>query len=149
MEIWEIVPGLYQSPTPRHPEDLQEFDTQDGARVDIGAIIDLEGQIDPNVPQEEIGEFYLYWPIKDEDVPDETCIRALARFVSGLMDAGLHVLVHCNQGLNRASLITARTLMERGMGAEEAVQTLRSRRSPDVLYNERFLRWLLAERVAA
>ncbi len=69
----------------------------------------------------------------------------MARFISGLMDAGYRVLVHCNQGLNRASLVTGRTLIERGMAPRDAVDLLRERRSPDVLFNERFREWLLHE----
>lgn len=144
MDVWELVPGLYQSPTPRSAED-ERFRDQDGNQVDINAIVDLEGDVDPNIDQEEIGDLYLYWPIEDGPLPDETTVRSLATFISGLMDAGYRVLVHCNQGLNRASLVTGRTLIERGVEPQEAVDLLRKRRSPDVLFNEGFLKWLLAE----
>ena len=145
MQIWEIAPNLYQSPTPRSPEDAR-FEDQDGRSVDVDALIDLEGKVDPNVNQEELGELYLYWPIEDGDMPDEQFVRSLAKFLSGLLDAGYRVLVHCNRGLNRASLVTGRTLIERGMDPQEVVELLRERRSPDVLHNPVFRDWLLSER---
>jgi hypothetical protein len=52
MRVYEIVPGLYQSPTPRTPED-RVFTDVDGNGVEIHPIIDLEGGIDPVVPQRE------------------------------------------------------------------------------------------------
>ena len=147
MKIWEIAPNLYQSPTPRSPEDAR-FEDQDGRSVDIDALIDLEGKIDPSVNQEELGELYLYWPIEDGGMPNEQFVRSLAKFLSGLLDAGYRVLVHCNAGLNRASLVTGRTLIERGMDPQEVVDLLRERRSPDVLHNQVFRDWLLSERAS-
>jgi protein-tyrosine phosphatase len=149
MRVWEIVPGLYQSRTPTRPEDVH-FRDQDGDSVKITAIIDLEGDIDPNVPQKKIGDVYVYWPIRDDEgrLPNETVLRGLARFVSGLIDAGHSVLVHCHSGLNRASLVSGLTLIERGMSPEEAVETLRDRRDPNVLHNQSFLSWLLQQEPA-
>lgn len=145
MRIWEIAPGLYQSVTPVDRDD-STFTDQDGRPVEISAVVDLEGSIDPNVPLEELGDVYLYWPIEDKPkMVDQDTVRATARFVSGLMDAGHRVLVHCHSGLNRASLISGRALVHRGMGPKEAIELLRLRRSPDVFNNEVFERWLLKE----
>jgi protein-tyrosine phosphatase len=146
MRVWEIAPGLYQSRTPTRPEDVH-FRDQDGTSVKITAVIDLEGDIDPNVPQKRIGDLYVYWPILDHEgrMPNETVLRGLAGFISGLMDAGHKVLVHCHSGMNRASLVSGLTLVAKGMTSEEAVDTLRERRDPNVLNNETFLRWLLTE----
>jgi protein-tyrosine phosphatase len=76
---------------------------------------------------------------------DEDTVRATARYISGLMEAGHRVLIHCHSGLNRASLLSGRTLIRRGMDPKEAVDLIRKRRSPDVLHNEVFERWLLEE----
>jgi protein-tyrosine phosphatase len=143
MRVWEIIPGLYQSRTPSGPEDM-DFRDQDGRSVKISAIIDLEGDIDPGVPQGKIGDVYVYWPIEDEPhMPDERTLRSLAQFMSGLLDAGHNLLVHCRSGLNRASLVNGLTLVTRGMTPVEAVARLRKRRDPTVLSNETFLQWLL------
>jgi hypothetical protein len=141
VKVFEIVPGLYQSPTP----DDAHFVDQDGDRVDINAIIDLEGDIDPVVPQKEIGDVYVYWPIEDGPMAKPGTVRHLAAFVSGLIDDGYRVLVHCRSGINRASLVTARTLVHRGMEPEDAVKLLRERRDPYILKNKEFLDWLLRE----
>jgi hypothetical protein len=50
MIVHEIVPGLFQSPTPETREDARFTDPDDN-EVHINAIVDLEGGIDPVVPQ--------------------------------------------------------------------------------------------------
>jgi protein-tyrosine phosphatase len=91
---------------------------------------------------------YLYWPILDGPLPEEDTIRTIARFVSGLMDRGYQVLVHCRAGKNRASLVAGSALIERGFEPEAAVDLLRERRAIDVLSNVTFLEWLMNERPA-
>jgi protein tyrosine phosphatase (PTP) superfamily phosphohydrolase (DUF442 family) len=142
MRVYEIVPGLYQSPTP----DEHIFTNGDGHQVDINALIDLEGDIDPVVPQRKIGDVYLYWPIDDGELKDPLTVRSAAQLISGLMDAGYQVLVHCRAGMNRASLVTGRVLIHRGMEPEEAVKLLQERRHPEVLSNVAFREWLMGER---
>jgi protein-tyrosine phosphatase len=145
VRVYEIVPGLLQSVTPMEPDD-RTFTDQDGRPVKVTAVVDLEGTIDPNIPLEEIGDVYLYWPIEDKPrMVDQDTVRSIARFVVGLVDAGHQVLVHCHSGLNRASLITGRALVARGMDAKDAVELLRERRSPECLNNRVFHDWLLGE----
>lgn len=52
-------------------------------------------------------------------------------------------LVHCQAGLNRSSLVVARSLMFNGMSATDAIALLREKRSPAVLCNTAFETWLL------
>jgi len=52
------------------------------------------------------------------------------------------VLVHCQAGLNRSSLITARALMLDGSSADEAIALLREKRTPACLCNSTFEEWL-------
>ena len=145
MRIYEIVPGLHKSVSPVDPDD-RTFMDQDGRSVKITAVVDLEGTIDPNVPLSEIGDVYIYWPIEDRmKMVDEDTVRAIAHFVNSLVDAGHQVLVHCHSGLNRASLISGRALVARGMNPKEAVDLLRQRRSPECLNNHVFHDWLLDE----
>lgn len=54
------------------------------------------------------------------------------------------VLVHCQAGLNRSSLVVARALMYEGMPAADAIALLRAKRSPACLCNESFERYLLS-----
>lgn len=53
------------------------------------------------------------------------------------------VLVHCQAGLNRSSLIAARALMlNEGLTADEAIVMIREKRSPACLCNRAFESWL-------
>jgi protein-tyrosine phosphatase len=145
VRVYEIVPGLFQSVTPLDQDD-RTFTDQNGRPVKVTAVVDLEGTIDPNIPLEEIGDLYLYWPIEDKlRMVDEQTVRSIAQFVTRLLDAGHRILVHCHSGLNRASLITGRALVARGMDPKDAIELLRDRRSPECLNNRVFHDWLLGE----
>jgi protein-tyrosine phosphatase len=65
----------------------------------------------------------------------------LARLVNTCMKTG-PVLVHCQAGLNRSSLIVARVLMLNGLTAKGAIQRIRLKRSPACLCNKSFEKWL-------
>lgn len=52
------------------------------------------------------------------------------------------VLVHCQAGLNRSSLVVARALMFAGMSANEAIETIRAKRSTACLCNDGFESYL-------
>lgn len=60
-----------------------------------------------------------------------------ARWVNARRRTGA-VLVHCQAGLNRSSLVTGRALMLEGMPADEAITLIRDKRSPAVLCNQSF-----------
>lgn len=71
-------------------------------------------------------------------------VEELAADVADRLSRGQTVLVHCQAGLNRSGLLSACALMHRGYGPVEAIELLRSKRSPLVLCNEAFEEWLLA-----
>lgn len=78
----------------------------------------------------------------DPDRPiDSDTVVMLAEWVNKKRKEG-PVLVHCQAGLNRSSLIVATALILEGWTAEEAILHLRSERSPAVLCNPAFVRWL-------
>lgn len=52
------------------------------------------------------------------------------------------VLIHCQAGLNRSSLLAAMVLMQDGMKGWEAIKLLREKRSPAVLCNPTFERFI-------
>lgn len=64
-----------------------------------------------------------------------------ARWINARLRTGA-VLVHCQAGLNRSGLVTARSLMLRGWTADEAIALLREQRSPAVLCNPSFEAYL-------
>lgn len=70
-------------------------------------------------------------------------IDALADWVNVCRTTG-PVLVHCQAGLNRSSVVVARALM-RGpeqMSADDAIYQIRRRRSTACLCNKTFERWV-------
>lgn len=75
-------------------------------------------------------------------VPDEERLYTLARCVNEYKLQGV-TLVHCQAGLNRSGLVLALALIEEGMKAAEAISLLRVKRSPAVLCNQIFEKWLL------
>jgi protein-tyrosine phosphatase len=73
------------------------------------------------------------------DSEDQTFeqIEQLARWVNLCRRTG-PVLVHCQAGLNRSSLVAARALMLEGTSADDAITTVRAKRSPACLCNRAF-----------
>lgn len=65
----------------------------------------------------------------------------LAALINTFREEG-PVLVHCQAGLNRSSLVVGRALTLGGMKGWEAVKTLREKRSPACLCNPAFERWV-------
>ena len=72
-------------------------------------------------------------------------IDELARWVNSARADG-PTLVHCQAGLNRSSLVIARALMLSGEAesGREAIDVMRSQRSPAVLCNPTFEAWILS-----
>jgi protein-tyrosine phosphatase len=65
-------------------------------------------------------------------------VDGLAHWVNAARKTG-PVLVHCQAGLNRSSLVAARALMlDTGMSGDDAIYELRSKRSPACLCNPAF-----------
>ena len=66
-----------------------------------------------------------------------------ARWVNARRRTG-PVLVHCQAGLNRSSLVVARALMFNGVPAADAIELIRTKRSPAALCNQAFEDYLLS-----
>jgi hypothetical protein len=76
--------------------------------------------------------------------PDPVILLGLARWVNACRrDAP--TLVHCQTGLNRSGLVAATALVLDGFTPAEAITLLRTNRSPAVLCNPTFERWLREE----
>lgn len=69
----------------------------------------------------------------------------LARMVNDWRADGHNVLIHCQAGLNRSSLVTAVTLLESGEAKTgvDAIKIVRENRSPACLCNPSFEEYLL------
>ena len=56
---------------------------------------------------------------------------------------GKKVLIRCQAGLNRSGIVMALVLIRDGYSPAEAITLMREKRSPAVLCNQQFTRWLL------
>ena len=70
-------------------------------------------------------------------------VIAIARLAYERWQSGAQVLVRCQAGVNRSGLVSALILMMHGLSAADAIALLREKRSPMVLLNADFERWLL------
>lgn len=68
-------------------------------------------------------------------------VEAIAQWINVAKKSG-PILVHCQAGLNRSSLVVARSLMLEGKTADEAIAMLRDNRSPACLCNPVFESYL-------
>jgi len=130
MEIFKIDENLYQSST---------IDNMERARI-FDVCIDLAGGIDPGAGDFKI---YLKWTIEDAGLPDLDILKLVASFGYGLAyKKKMKVLVHCEQGINRASLLNGVILWIKGMKGQEIVNYIRSKR-PGALFNMNFVEYLV------
>lgn len=75
-------------------------------------------------------------------VPDEAQLYHLAQHINFCRLKG-RTLVHCQAGLNRSGLLAGLALVLSGVKPPDAITMLRANRTPAVLCNRKFERWLL------
>ncbi len=130
MEIFQIGENLYQSSMIDDVERVKMFDV----------CIDMAGGIDPDAGDFKI---YLKWTIEDAGLPDQDILKIVASFGYDLAyKKKMKVLVHCEQGINRASLLNGVILWMKGMRGQEIVDYIRSKR-PGALFNQNFVSYLV------
>jgi predicted protein tyrosine phosphatase len=96
-------------------------------------------------PDNVLEEDYLEVEMSDSADTDDLLVRvaALSAWIVMTVDEeGKKTLVHCQAGLNRSALVAAAYLIRTGMSVDEAIQLLRDKRSPVVLCNSYFEKWL-------
>ena len=103
----------------------------------IDTIVDMDGSIDPGVPDAPNQILYVYFPIRDEDLPCRQKLHAVGRMLADLVRQSHVALVHCRMGFNRSNLVIATALTYLGMSGEEALVHLQKTR-PGALYNPSF-----------
>lgn len=69
-------------------------------------------------------------------------VDELAALVNEYRRDGKNVLVHCQAGLNRSSLVATKALIFDGMLPDHAIKLVREKRSPACLCNPAFEKWL-------
>jgi protein-tyrosine phosphatase len=103
----------------------------------IDTVVDMDGDVDPGLPDTPNHLLYVYYPIRDEDLPSLVKLEALGRLVADLISGDHRVLVHCRMGLNRSVLVIATALTYLGYSGERALIHLQEIR-PGALFNESF-----------
>jgi hypothetical protein len=91
------------------------------------------------------GEMY-HKMYDDSSIGIDPMVDDLARLVNTWRKQGKgQVLVHCQAGLNRSSLILVRALILDGTRPKDAIALVREKRSPACLCNKTFENWLLTQ----
>jgi len=111
----------------------------DRHRVDT--VIDLDGALDDGVPTAPNHLLYVYFPIRDEELPNLAKLHAVAALGARLVRERHCVLSHCGLGFNRSALLAGLILNQLGMSGQQALERLRERR-PGALFNDRFASYL-------
>jgi hypothetical protein len=140
----EILPGLWQGGT----EDDEVVGCRAIAtRYDRRQPFDLVVTLYADAMPAAWGVEELRFGFPDSDLTAHAVERAaaLARYAHQRWHEGARVLVRCQAGVNRSGLVMALTLMHDGLSARDAIALIRSRRSPAVLNNGHFVRWLITE----
>ena len=122
----EIVPGLWMGGHEfrGHSGQLEFAVVRDEFDL-VQTLLRLPGHgPDPGVE-------HHVWPIPDGplDGTQLAGVIRLAQAASDALDEGRKVLVRCYHGYNRSGLVIAHTLIRSGRSAEEAIRTIRARRS--------------------
>jgi len=129
--ISEIVPGFYQG----------------GCENGLMLPLNIEHVIslykwERYVRHDKVKTFHEVTMYDSNEGPDRDNIIELATLVNECRADG-PTLVHCQAGLNRSGLVAGTALVLSGLTPQEAIDTLRTSRSPAVLCNKTFETWLL------
>ena len=89
---------------------------------------------------------FVSFPIPDRGLPasTEAAIEVIGH-IAAQLEAGKNVAVHCRQGVGRSSLIAAGVLINSGLQAEKAIETVSSARGvvvPETLEQRRWIEQL-------
>ena len=139
----QILPGLFMGGTAN--DDVVHVGNGGNYRVtarDFDTVVTMYSYANPvdwNVKEYRYG-------IYDSIIADINLPR-LERLVEEAYSSwknGERVLIRCQAGLNRSGLVTALVLMKDGYSAREAIELIREKRSPEALFNDHYVDWLLA-----
>ena len=129
-----VVPGLFQGDFPAGAVDWSRFDD----------VVSLTVEKIPEV-RLETGGIWMHIPIWYDEMVNPVGVRAATRTVAERVTDGRRVLVHCQAGLNRSGVVSARALMFMGFSVAGAIARVRSARGPFALSNPGFVAWFHEE----
>ena len=144
----EVAPNLFMGGTHDDavinlPQRLRNFD----GKNEFDCVVTLYAWAAPanwGVEERRFG-------FPDADIIEDylPTIIELAQWAHSKWASGKRVNIRCQAGLNRSGLVTALTLMISGMTADQAIDTLREKRSSYALCNGEYEHWLLTKAEAS
>jgi protein tyrosine phosphatase (PTP) superfamily phosphohydrolase (DUF442 family) len=139
MTLREVYPGLFLSGHTRGLTAEQSIKIL--AEAGISRVVCVAPRCDDDLrrqfPEADIINAYQHIPLSDGMNPNPDKIRKIAHELSDILRLGRKVLVHCNAGRNRASLVGAMVMREFGISSDEAILRIRATR-PTALANPHF-----------
>lgn len=139
----EVVPGLWMGGTADDDwvevsKDLSNFNHG----IDFQAVVTLFSWAHP-MPW---GIEELRWGFADGslDFIDKERLFRTADWGYERWRAGDKTLIRCQAGLNRSGLLTALILMKADFSVDDAIRTIRNKRSSIALFNDHFVDYLVS-----
>lgn len=132
----EIIPKLYVG-----AHDIQEGEVYIKHGSPFRLVVSLYQRYGNDVPA---GVKHLTHRMSDTDLDPKhhTKLDELAEEVAESVRAGKGVLVRCQAGLNRSSLVAGLAMLKLGYSADETITLIRQKRSPYALCNGSFVTYL-------
>lgn len=90
-------------------------------------------------PPEGVEHIFYRMADSDLDAEHHTVLDDMAERVADAIGTGKKVLVRCQAGINRSSLVAGLAMMRLGHSADGAIKLMRDARSPYVLFNQSFV----------
>ncbi len=142
-ELWsEVLPNLWQGGTD-DLDTLCQSTIYQVTKDDFDLVVTLYASANP------VGWFVkeLRLGFYDQEIEtqrfDTNELKEIVNLAHSEWKKGKRVLVRCQAGLNRSGLVMALMLIKDGLSPREAIDLIRSRRSPYALCNLDFEDWLL------
>lgn len=141
----EVAPGLWVG---AHDIDSASSGFWDGrvvVRGEFDVVVSLFSR-EGHGPDPDVEHHSHRLPDGELDGDDAEQVQRLAVLVADRLADGKTVLVRCQAGLNRSSLVAALAMMRGGSTAGAAIAAIRAARSPNCLFNPSFTAFLHAAR---
>ena len=134
----EVAPGLWVGAhdyvTGEGGHQLQRAVVRD----EFDVVVSLYAR-DGHGPDDGVEHHHHRMPDAELEPHDVDEVVRLAGVVADRLDEGKQVLVRCQAGLNRSSLVAALALVQRGWEPQAAIDAIRAARSPNCLFNRSFV----------
>ncbi|GMU91833.1 MAG: hypothetical protein AMXMBFR4_08910 [Candidatus Hydrogenedentota bacterium] len=105
-------------------------------------VADLELSVEGGLC-ERVGMEFRSFPIADRSIPDSfEDAREFVHLLSKALSNGIHVGIHCRQGLGRSPMIAIAVLVHGGVGLEEAIRRVADARGTEVPETYEQMNWL-------